>query len=307
MAARPDYYQVLGVSRTASQEEIQRAYRRLARAYHPDLNPDPGAEERFKQISEAYHVLSDPQSRRRYEAAGGREEPPAGWRRGPGARQWPPGGRQREPTGWFRPGSAEDTDLEDLLSGLFGGARRRRWEPFRGPDQDAELPLSVEDAYHGGQRSLTLTDPAGSRTYEVTIPPGVTDGQRIRLGGQGARGMPGAAPGDLYLVVRLRPHSRYRVEGRHLAVDLPLAPWEAALGASVAVATPAGPVRVRVPGGTSSGRRLRLRGHGMPDPGGQPGDLFADVRIVVPPRLSEEQRRLFQQLAATSGFDPRLP
>jgi curved DNA-binding protein len=174
-----------------------------------------------------------------------------------------------------------------------------------GADQEAELELSVEEAYSGGRRRVTLSGPDGARTLEVTIPSGVTDGQRIRLAGQGGRGGDGAASGDLYLVVRLAPHPRYRIDGRDITADLPLAPWEAALGATVAIDTPGGEAKVRVPPGTSSGRRLRLRGRGLPNPRGNPGDLFAEARVMVPPRLTDEERRLFEQLASTSTFDPR--
>ena len=152
---------------------------------------------------------------------------------------------------------------------------------------------------------MTLSGPGGTRRYDVNVPPGVTDGQRIRLAGQGGQGTDGAPPGDLYLVVRLRPHPRYRVRGRDIHLDLPLAPWEAALGATVAVDTPGGEAKVRVPPGTSGGRSLRLRGRGMPNPHGQPGDLYAEVRIGVPPHPTEEERQLWSELAQASGFDPR--
>jgi curved DNA-binding protein len=319
MATR-DFYEILGVPRTASQEEIQRAYRKLARAHHPDVNKDPGAEERFKDIAEAYDVLSDPQARRRYDAFGPdfRQVPedmdPETWARaraGAGTRAGTGGTRR----GWaggvgpegfqFGSGFGEDIDLGELFGGMFGGRTARGWGPVPGADQEAELVLSVEEAYRGGRRSLTLSGPDGPRTFDVNIPAGVTDGQRIRLSGQGGRGSDGAKPGDLYLIVRIAPDPRYRVEGRDIYVELPLAPWEAALGATVAIDTPGGEVKVKVPPGTSSGRRLRLRGRGMPNPRGAAGDLFAEARIMVPPRLTSEERRLFSELAATSTFDPR--
>jgi curved DNA-binding protein len=196
-------------------------------------------------------------------------------------------------------------DLEDLFGGLFGGRGSGRVGRVPGADQEAQLPLTVEEAYRGGRRQVTLNGPDGPRTYTVTIPPGVTDGRRIRLGGQGGRGIGGGPAGDLYLVVRLLPHARYRVEGKDITVDLPLAPWEAALGANVPVLTPAGETKVVVPQGSSTGRRLRLRGEGMPDPGGRPGDLYAEVKIMVPPRLTDRERELFTELAAVSTFDPR--
>jgi curved DNA-binding protein len=170
-----------------------------------------------------------------------------------------------------------------------------------GADQEAELTVTVDEAYHGGRRAFTV----GGRTIEVAIPPGVTEGQRIRLSGQGGHGTGGGSPGDLYLIVRIAPHPRYRVDGRDIHLDLPLAPWEAALGATVAIDTPGGEAKVRVPPGTSSGRRLRLRGRGLPNPRGKPGDLFARARIMVPPTATDAERRLFEQLSAVSTFDPR--
>ena len=331
--ADQDFYRILGVPSTASQEEIQRAYRRLARENHPDVNRDPAAEDRFKDISEAYSVLSDPQTRRRYDAfgpefrqvpedvdpetwrraragagAGARSRAGAGARTGAGAGQ---GGRTS-----FGFGGGDDIDLDDLLGGLFGGrggyaradyegAGRGGWGPVPGADQSAEIELTLEDAYHGGRRTVTIGSGSTQRTLEVTIPPGVTDGQRIRLAGQGGRGSDGAQAGDLYLVARIAPHRIFRLDGRDIHVELRLAPWEAALGTSVAVPTPDGEAKVTVPAGTSSGRRLRLRGRGMPRPRGTPGDLYAEARIMVPSKLSDPERELFEQLAATSDFDPR--
>jgi curved DNA-binding protein len=320
MAPSRDFYETLGVRRDVGTEELQRAYRKLARTYHPDINKDPGAEERFKDISEAYDVLSDPEQRRRYDAFGPdfRQVPPdtdpQTWARGRaaagsgGARRGRRGARRGDATAeniWVQSGGAQDIDLEDLFGGMFGGRRGSGRGPVAGADQEAELELSVEEAYSGGHRSVTLSGPGGARTLEVTIPAGVTDGQRIRLAGQGGQGSDGAAPGDLYLRVRLAPHPRYRVDGRDIIVNLPLTPWEAALGTSVAIDTPGGEAKVKVPAGTSSGRRLRLRGRGLPNPRGRNGDLYAVAQIMVPPRLSDEERRLFEQLAATSTFDPR--
>ncbi len=316
--AATDFYQTLGVDRTATAEEIQRAYRKLARTYHPDVNKDPAAERRFQDISEAYDVLSDPETRRRYDAFGPdfRQVPPdvdpESWARATRARAGTRGAR-RTAAGdggdrrvWVSSGfSDEDLDFDDLLSGLFGRGGRREWGPVAGADQEAELTLSVEDAYRGGPRTITLPGPQGSRTLEVAIPPGVVDGQRIRLAGQGGQGSGSAPPGDLYLIVRLAPHPRYRVAGRDISVDLPLAAWEAALGASVAVETPGGEAKVRVRPGTSSGKRLRLKGRGLPNPRGTPGDLFAEVRIMVPSSLTDKERELFEELAAVSTFDPR--
>ncbi|MEU7895663.1 DnaJ C-terminal domain-containing protein [Nonomuraea sp. NPDC049152] len=307
MADQRDFYEALGVSRTASQDEIQRAYRKLARTYHPDVNKDPEAEERFKEVSEAYQVLSDPETRRRYDAFGEdfRRVPegvdPDTWARArAGAGAGPRGGGQWRGAG--EGGAWRDVDLEDLFGDMFGGVRGRGWGPAPGADQEAELVLTVEEAYQGGRKTLVLS---GGRQIDVSIPAGVTNGQRIRLAGQGGRGASGATPGDLYLIVRIADHPRYRVEGRDIHVALPIAPWEGALGATVSLDTPGGETKVRVPKGTSSGRRLRLRGQGLPNPRGTPGDLYAEVRIMVPEQLTAEEQRLFEELAATSSFDPR--
>ena len=313
-----DFYEVLGVERGADQSEIQRAYRRLARHNHPDVNKDPDAEERFKEISEAYDVLSDPEQRQRYDAFGEdfRRVPPdvdpSEWRRnrayagagaGRGGASWSPGAGA---SGGVRfTDFGEDIDLEDLLGGMFGGRRGGGWGPIPGADHETEVEVSVEEAYRGSHRSLTVTGPDGPHTLDVTIPAGVVDGQRIRLRGQGGHGAGGAAPGDLYLVVRIAPHPTYRVSGRDVHLVLPLAPWEAALGSSVEVETPGGRATVVVPEGTSSGRRLRLRGRGLPNPRGKPGDLFAEAQIRVPPSPTPEERRLFEELEKVSTFNPR--
>ena len=305
MAASRDFYQILGVPRTASAAEIQAAYRRLARQYHPDVNSDPAAEDRFKQIGEAYDVLSDPDTRRRYDAYGSdfRHVPEGADQRSRGrARAGARTGGGGDEDVWFSTDGA-DVDLEDLLGGMFGG--RRGWGPIPGADQEAQLELSLEDAYRGGLRTLTLAGAGGTHNYDVTIPAGVVDGQRIRLAGQGGQGSDGAAAGDLYLLVRIRPDRRYRVDGRDVTTTLPLAAWEAALGAKVAVPTPTGDKTLTVPPGTSSGRRLRLRGQGIPNPRGKPGDLFAEIRVMVPPKLTDEELRQYEQLAAASTFNPR--
>ncbi|MGI5237739.1 DnaJ C-terminal domain-containing protein [Dactylosporangium sp. CA-139066] len=255
-----DYYDVLGVPETASADEIQRAYRMLARRAHPDVDKEPGAEERFKQITEAYHVLSDPQRRAEYD----------------------------QPAPTFR-----DFDLTDL----FG-----RMGSVPGADTEAQVTISLEDSYRGGKRTVTLPDVG---RYEVTIPRGITDGQRIRLPGRGSQGFGGGPPGDLYLVIRLRPDPRYQLSGRDVTVRLPVTPWEAELGAKVPLTTPGGEIRVDVPPGSSTGRRLRLRGQGLPNPRGNPGDLYAEIRIMVPPHPDATERRLFEELARVSTYNPR--
>jgi curved DNA-binding protein len=312
-----DFYEVLGVGKNADQSEIQRAYRKLARTHHPDVNKDPSAEARFKEISEAYDVLSDPEQRKRYDAFGEdfRRVPPdispEEWRRarayagaapgspGPGGGPFPGGGGVRYTD------AGEDIDLEDLLGGIFGGRGRTARGPLPGSDQEFEAEITLEEAFHGAQRSLTITGPDGQRTLDVNIPAGVVDGQRIRLRGQGGRGANGGQPGDLYLIIRLAPHPRYRVSGRDLTAPLPLSPWEAALGAAVPVETPGGSATVNVPAGTSSGRRLRLKGRGLPNRRGEPGDFYAEAQIRVPSSLTAEERRLLEELRQVSSFDPR--
>ncbi|MFG3034509.1 DnaJ C-terminal domain-containing protein [Streptomyces sp. NPDC048253] len=308
-----DFYEVLGVPRTADRDEIQRAYRTLARRYHPDVNKDPQAEERFKEINEAFSVLSDPEQRARYDRFGEDfRKVPEDWEERVGAGtgagagsgfRWATGGgpRARYSTSGFE---GEGVDVEDLFGSLFGGAGRMR---VPGADQEAELPLTVEEAYRGGRRTVTLAGPAGQRRYQVDVPPGITDGQRIRLAGEGGRGSGDDAPaGDLFLRVRIQPHPVFRLDGRDVHVTLPVTPWEAALGATVPVPTPSGSTaKVTVPAGSSSGRRLRLRGEGMPGPRGANGDLYAELRIMVPPRLSDRERELLEELAAVSSFDPR--
>ncbi|GAA1567190.1 J domain-containing protein [Dactylosporangium maewongense] len=315
-ADRRDFYAVLGVPRTATAEEIQRAYRTLARRNHPDVNKEPGAEDRFKDITEAYDVLSDPKSRRKYDRFG------AQWRQVPDDVEQRAGARQRASAGAGFPGQGagfggrggigEEVDLEDLLGSIFGGRPSGAGDRFgRGPvpgaDTEAEITISVEDAYHGGRRQITLPGAPGGRTreYEVNVPAGVTEGQRIRLAGQGSGGARGGPPGDLYLVVHIAPHPRYKLSGRDITVETPVAPWEAALGATVPVETPGGTLRVDVPAGTPSGRRLRLRGRGLPNPRGAPGDFYAEIRIMVPAQLSDAERRLFEELATVSSYNPR--
>jgi curved DNA-binding protein len=302
-----DYYDVLGVPRDASTDDIRAAYRRLARKYHPDVNKDEDAGERFAEASEAHEVLRDPEKRARYDRLGrnwkaGQDVSGAeGFGGGGGA-----GGRPRSGAGDVEFDFGDGAGFSDFFEGLFGGRGGGRgaggfggFDGFsmRGGDQEAVLELSLEEAARGGRRRLTLGD---GRDFEVTIPAGVTDGQRIRLAGEGERGPGGGQAGDLLLQVRLRPHPRFRVEGRDLYTDLPVAPWEAALGASVEVPTLEGTAKLRVPAGSSCGRKLRLRGEGLGS-----GDLYATVQIRVPKKLSDRERELFEQLADASTFDPR--
>jgi curved DNA-binding protein len=283
------------VPRDADQDAIRRAYRKLARKLHPDVNSDSDAEDRFKELGEAYEVLSDPDKRERYDRLG------ANWRQQ----------EQEAPDASFEEffarqgfGSADtrvefgDDLFERLFGGRGGGAGAWSGGPLRGHDREAQLELSLEDALEGGRRRLTLD----GREIDVNFPAGVRDGQLIRLAGQGGSGRDGGPPGDLFLRIALKPHPHFRRRGEHdLDVDLPVAPWQAALGATVSVRTPRGSAQVRVPAGSSSGRRLRLRGRGLPKSGGGSGDLHAVVKIIVPKHLSDRERELYEQLAEDSA------
>ncbi len=313
-----DFYKTLGVERSASAQEIQKAYRALARKWHPDINKAPEAEARFKEISEAYDALSDPDLRARYDAFGNdfRHVPddvdPAAWaaQQAAGARgRRSPGGQPGDVfVDYGDLGGAGGATFEDLFGGMFGGSggsRRGASVPRPGPDQEVEIELSVVEAYRGGKHKISLTGSGGQRRFTVNVPAGVTDGQRIRLAGQGAPGRGGGPAGDLYLSVRLRRGGPFRVDGRTISVDLPLTPWDAALGTTAVVETPDGEAKVRVPAGTSSGTTLRLKGKGMPNTNGPAGDLHAVTKIMVPKQLDDTERELFVQLAAASDFDPR--
>lgn len=299
-----DLYQVLGVSRTADQKEIRRAYREKARKYHPDINKDPSAEEHFKRISEANDVLSDPETRARYDqfGEGFREYANATTAGGQRTTSRGPSGGQQRYAGWTDYASAgqRGVDWEDLFGGGFSGRRGR------GADHSGELELTVEEAYRGGRRSIRVADAAGgAQDYDLDIPAGALDGDRIRIPGAGGTGWGQAGPGDLVVTLRVRGDGRYRLSGADIEMDLPISPWEAALGADVRTDAPGGPVTVHVPAGSSSGRRLRLRGQGMRRRSGPAGDLYARIKIVVPQQLSAKERHLFEQLRQESDFEPR--
>lgn len=285
MTTARDPYEVLGVSRDADADEIRRAYRALARTHHPDVSKEPGAEERFKEIGEAYAVLSDPERRAAFdrgEAAGA-------------------GGGPAWSQAWGPAGADDGEGFEDLFEQLFGrpaeGSVRGHAFRARGADLEAVLELGLEEVAKGGSRRMTLGD---GTTVEVAIPQGITAGQRIRLAGRGAPGLGDAPPGDLFLEVRIRPHPRFTVEGRDLHVDLPVSPADAALGGRVELKTLTGTTRVSVPAGSSSGRRLRLRGQGIPSPSGPDGDLYATIRVVLPEQLSDRERELYRELREAS-------
>ncbi len=281
-----DYYAILGVPRDASQEEIKRAYKKLARKYHPDVNKEPGAEDRFKEINEAYTVLSDPEKRKIYDQYGTTKAPPPP----------PPGGYQ-----WQGAEGFGATDFSDFFKTLFGfggvgvgfedlfGAGARRG-PRRGQDYEAEIRIPLELAYRGGKQILDL----GGERVEVTIPAGIREGQRLRLPGKGG---PGEPPGDLYLTVRLLPSPTFRLEGYdvYTTVDVP-APV-AVVGGKVKVPTLDGPVEVTIPPRTQAGKKLRLRGKGWPKPGGGRGDQYAEVRITIPEHPTPEEEKLYKELA----------
>jgi DnaJ-class molecular chaperone len=339
-----DYYEALGVNKNASEDEIKSAFRKQARKYHPDVNPgDKSAEEKFKEINEAYEVLSDPEKRKRYDTLG---------------RNWKAGQEFRPPPGWQQESPVDFGDMGDIFGGaggmggggasgfsdffetLFGGGRRagrgRRGGArfsMRGRDIEAEIELTLEEAHRGGTRSISLQtiescpDCRGTgskdgktvcptcrgaavvqrpKTLEVTIPPGVRDGSVIRLAGQGEPGANGGPPGDLLLRVRLRPHRLFDLTGDNdVQVELPVAPWEAALGARIPIPTLEGPVEMTVPAGAQAGQRLRLRGQGLNRRGGGRGDQYAKLRIVNPPRISSAERELFEKLRDASRFNAR--
>lgn len=299
-----DYYAVLGVPRTASEDEIRKAFRKKAREFHPDVNKSPGAEDRYKELNEAYEVLKDPEKRKKYDTLG------ANWRQG---EPFTP------PPGWEGAGmpfgeGAGGFDFSDFFRTIFGGMGgfpgeqphgRTVRRPLKGEDQEAEIEVSLEEAARGGNRHIGFETPSGRRDYDVAIPKGVADGTRIRLSGQGTPGRGGGPAGDLYLKVRLKKDPRFTVECHNLRTTLDLAPWEAVLGCEVSVPTLDGVVTLTVPPGISSGQTLRLKDKGLPTRAGSIGDLLVTVRIVTPKNPGEKERELWKALAETSGFEPR--
>lgn len=308
-----DYYQTLGVARDATSEEIKKAFRKLARKYHPDVSKESNAELRMQEVNEAYAVLSDPEKRAAYDQLGqgyqpGQEfQPPPNW--DAGFEFSGQGFSPHEATGF----SDFFAELFGGMGGTRGGFRAHRGD-FRaqGEDHHAKVLLDLEDAFHGATRQISLRVPEvdaqgrvalKTRTLNVKIPQGVREGQVIRLAGQGAPGMGGGPAGDLLLEVHFKPHARLRAEGRDLHLTLPLAPWEAALGAIVAVDLPEGPLKVRIPQGAQSGRQLRVRGKGIP--GNPPGDLLLNLQVVLPPADTAKGRELYETMARELAFDPR--
>lgn len=314
-----DYYKILGVDRGATADEIKKAYRRLARKYHPDVSKEKDAEARFKETQEAYEVLKDPEKRAAYDQLGSNWQqgqqfrPPPDWASGFEFRGRPGGGA----------GGAGPQDFEggfsDFFSSLFGGAgggftqqhgagARRR----AGRDSHARIDIDLEEAYQGGTRTFELQRPQArsdgtvemsNHTVKVTIPKGIASGQRLRLTGQGEPAPGGGRAGDLYLEVHIRPNQRFHLEGRDVTLTLPIAPWEAALGASVTVPTLGGSVEMRIPPGSQSEKKLRLRGRGLP--GDPPGDQVVQLKIVVPPADTPEAKALYERMREDLPFDPR--
>lgn len=307
-----DYYKILGVARDASQEEIKRTYRRLARKFHPDVSKEANAEERFKEVQEAYEVLKDPEKRAAYDQLG------SNWRSGQEFRPPPDWGKGFEFTTFG--GADDDSGFSDFFASLFGsrspfGQRRgQRSAHFAraGEDHVAKIQIDLEDAFRGGTQTIELKSPQLSedgrvlvkpRTLRVTIPAGVVEGQRIRLAGQGSAGVNGGPAGDLYLEISFRPHRLFQVEGRDVTLTLPIAPWEAALGATVQTPTLAGPVELRIPPGARTDQKLRLKGRGLP--GTTPGDQYVVLKIVLPPATTPEARALFEKMKQELPFNPR--
>lgn len=308
-----DYYKVMGVDRKATPEVIKQAYRKLARKYHPDVSKEPQAEARFKELGEAYEVLKDPKKRAAYDELG------ANWKMGQDFNP-PPNWNQQH--GDFRSGGfsqGDASDFSDFFESLFGGAgfgraqqHRQRNFRMRGEDIHSKISIRLEDAFRGESLSIQIPtrqiNPDGtvqthSRTLRVKIPAGVTQGQQIRLAGQGSPGVGGGENGDLYLEIDLQKNSLYRIDGKDIYLILPVTPWEAALGASISVPTLAGKVELKIPAGSQSGQKLRLKGRGMP--GATPGDQYVELQIVTPKATTEEDRELYKRMAELMPFNPR--
>jgi curved DNA-binding protein len=304
-----DYYEIMGVSRDAAQDEIKRSYRKLARKFHPDVSSDSQAEDRFKEVGEAYEVLKDPEKRAAYDQLGA---------------QWQQGQDFKPPPDWdqgfeFRDGGYTESDaaqFSDFFDSLFGGrghggGRSHHRFRARGEDHHAKVSVDLEDSYTGAQRAITLRAPeltddghvvVRERTLNVRIPKGIRSGQRIRLAGQGGLGMGDGQSGDLYLQVELNAHGLYRVDGRDVYLDLPVAPWEAALGATVKSPTPSGIVDLRIPPNSNHGSKLRLKGKGIP--GKEPGDMYVVLKITLPPS-NDDSRAIYKEMEEKMAFDPR--
>ena len=304
-----DYYKTLGVDRKATQDEIKRAYRKLARKYHPDVSKEADAELKFKDLGEAYEVLKDPEKRVAYDQLG------SNWSSQQGFRPPPDWGAGFEFHGAPQ-GAGRQHDFSDFFESLFGQARGpgggSRGFHMQGEDHHAKVLIDLEDSFHGASRSISLQMPevrpdghvaSRTRTLKVSIPKGVRQGQQIRLGGQGAKGQGSGKAGDLYLEIEFRPHRFYRVEGADVYLELPVAPWEAALGASVKVPTPSGAIDLKIPANSKAGKKLRLKGRGIPAK--TPGDLYVVLQIVLPPADDEKSREMYNRMKEEIRFNPR--
>ncbi len=311
-----DYYAIMGVKRDATQDEIKRAYRKLARKYHPDVSKEPDAEARFKEVGEAYEVLKDPEKRTAYDQLGAR------WKAGQDFRP-PPDWDQGFEFHGGEPAGADAEEFSDFFASLFGrggfagsgggyGGRAQREFHAHGEDTYARVLIDLEDAYQGATRTLTLKHSElgadgrpqlQERTLNVRIPRGVRQGQHIRLARQGGAGIGQGEPGNLYLEVAFRPHPFYHVEGKDVFLDLPVAPWEAALGAMVKVPTPSGTVDLKIPANSTGGRKLRLKGRGIP--AREPGDLYVVLQIALPPAQNEAARSAYREFEKALKFNPR--
>lgn len=296
-----DYYQIMGVPRSATQDEIKRAYRKLARKYHPDVSREANAEVKFKEIGEAYEVLKDAEKRAAYDQLGS---------------QWRAGQDFRPPPNWgethfdFSGGASGFSDFFETLFGGAGAGGFAQSHGFRGKGEDhgAKIEITLEDAYRGASRAIQLQapepgKPGFTRTLNVKIPKGIVAGQKIRLAGQGAQGLGGGQRGDLFLEIEFQPHRLYTVAGRDITMVLPITPWEAALGASVQAPTLGGLVEIKIPANTQSGKKMRLKGRGLP--GKPPGDHFVVLHIATPPADSETARTFYRDMAEQMPFDPR--
>jgi curved DNA-binding protein len=318
-----DYYQLMGVGRDATQDEIKRAYRKLARKYHPDVSKETDAEARFKEVGEAYEVLKDPEKRAAYDQLGANWKAgqdfnaPPGWDAG---FEFSGGGY----TGGFDGDAGAYSDFFESLFGQFragvqggsGGPDARGGLHVRGSDHHARVLIDLEDSMHGATRAIKLQVPevdgrghvtTRERVLNVRIPKGVKQGQHIRLAGQGNPGMGEGKPGDLYLEIEFNPHSIYRVDGRDVYLDVPVAPWEAALGATIKVPTPAGTVDMKIQPGSANGSKLRLKGRGLPagSPGNRPGDLYVVLQLALPPAATDKAREIYRNMQQELDFDPR--